>query len=167
MAKTSLLPASCVTKLNKAIEYELGHFYLYKLLANQMQQYGYFGAQAYFQQESAEELTHYQKHVDFLNNMGVLAKLPTLAPEKIDADSLEEALQAAFDNEYDLLKYYRKVWKEEAMEVPEVGAYLNEFLNIQVEHVGFYGDLLALLKDEKDNPNICMVVDDKLAKLAK
>lgn len=132
-----------------------------------MQQSGYFGAQAYFQQESAEELTHYQKHVDFLNDMGVLAKLPTLAPEKADNESLEEAIQAAYDNELDLLKYYQKLWKEEAMEVPQVGAYLNEFLLIQSEHVGVYGDFLALLKDEKDNPNICMVVDKKLEKLAK
>lgn len=164
--KKELLPKSCVKKLEQAIEYELGHMYLYKVLANAMQASGYFGAQAYFLEESKEEETHYQKHVNFLNDMGVLPKLPTLAPESFEGE-IQDALQMAFDNELDLLNFYRKVWKEEGMEAPEVASYLNEFLNIQREHVGFYGDFLALMEDEKDNKNICMIVDEKLEKLAK
>lgn len=166
MAKKSLLSAGCLKSLNQALEYELGHFYLYKVLANKMQASGYFGAQAYFLQESAEELEHYQKHVDFINDMGALAKLPTLSPETFDGE-LKDALQEAYDNEFDLLKFYKKLWKDEAMENPEIGEHINFYLKTQVEHVGFYGDMLALMEDEKDNPNICMVVDKKLEKLAK
>lgn len=164
--KKSLLSESCLKSLNQGVEFELGHFYLYKVLANKMQQSGYHGAQAYFLKESNEELEHYQKHVDFINDMGGLAKLPTLAPESFSGE-LDDAMKDAYDNEYDLLKFYKKLWKSEAMENPEIAEHINFYLKTQVEHVGFYGDLIALMEDEKDNPNICMVVDDKLAKLAK
>jgi hypothetical protein len=46
--KAPLITKSCIKKLDKAIEFELGHFYLYKKLANSMQMLGYFGAQDYF-----------------------------------------------------------------------------------------------------------------------
>jgi hypothetical protein len=164
--KKPLLDASCIKKLEKAVQYELGHFYLYKMLANKMQMLGYFGAQEYFLAESKEEETHYQKHVDFLNDEGVLTKLPTLTPEKDDISSLKEGIESAYENELDLLKYYRELYKEEAMEYPEIAAHLNFFLDTQREAVGFYGDILAMFESEKDNHNICMIIDHKLKKLA-
>lgn len=160
--KKSLLDASCVKKFEMALEYELSHFYLYKKLANKMQAMGYFGAQAYYLKESAEELEHYQKHIDFLNDEGVLPKLPTLSPEKEDLESLKDTLISAYENELDLLKYYREMYKEEAMEYPEIAAHLNFFLDTQREAVGFYGDMLAMMESESANPNINMIIDAKL-----
>lgn len=160
--KKSLLDASCMKKFELAIEYELSHFYLYKLLANKMQQIGYFGAQAYFLKESSEELEHYQKHVDFLNDEGILAKLPDLSPEKDEITSIKDAINVAYENELDLLKYYRGMYKEEAMEYPEIASHLNFFLDTQKDAVGFYGDILAMLETEESNPNINIIIDSKL-----
>ena len=165
--KKPLLNAECIKKFEKSLEWELTHFYMYKLLANKCQMLGYFGAQAYFLAESAEEETHYQKHVDFLNDEGVLAKLPVLAPEKESISCLCDAIQMAYDNELDLLEYYREMYKEEVMEYPEVAAHLSFFLDTQREAVGFYGDILSMFESEKDNDNISMVIDHKLKKLAK
>ncbi len=52
------------------------------------------------------------------------------------------------------------------MEYPEIAAHLNFFLDTQREAVGFYGDILSMFESEKDNHNICMIIDHKLKKLA-
>lgn len=162
-----LISADCQKKLQDALKYELGHFYLYKHLAICMQAVGYFGAMDYFLEESIEENGHAHKHVNFLNDMGAMAKLPTLAPEKETPKDLYEALELAFENEKDLLDYYKGVYKEEVVENPEIAEHLNFFIRTQVEAVGFYGDMLALLENEKDNKNVCMIVDEKLKQLSK
>lgn len=165
--KKQLLSASCLKKFDKAVQYELGHFYMYKLLANKMQMLGYFGAMDYFLAESKEEEEHYQKHVDFLNDEGILAKLPTLVPEKDNSvECICSALEMAYENELDLLVYYREMYREEAMEYPEIAAHLNFFLDTQRAAVGFYGDMLSLAETEKNNPNIKMIIDEKLKSLA-
>jgi ferritin len=164
--KQALINAGCVKKFESALKFELGHFYLYSMLANKMQMLGYFGAFDYFLAESREEVTHYQKHIDFLNDEGVLPKLPTLVPEKNEPSSLKEAIQTAYDNELDLLKYYREMYHEEEEEYAEVGTHLIFFLDTQRVAVGFYGDILATMESEKNNPNINMIIDKKLKGLA-
>ena len=76
----SLLSKDMREGLQDAVQVELQQSNLWKSLANQMQRLGYFGSQKYFLAESAEELTHYQMHVEFMNDMGDCADLP-----KIDA----------------------------------------------------------------------------------
>lgn len=160
-----LIDKDCVSKVETGIKYELGHFYLYKHLAICMQAVGYFGAQAYFEKESLEENEHAQKHINFLNDMGVMAKLPTITPEKEVPNDLYAAIELAYENEKDLLGYYKDVYKEEVVENPEIAEHLNFYIKTQVEAVGFYGDILATLESEKDNKNACLVVDSMLKSL--
>lgn len=160
-----LIDKDCVSKIETGIKYELGHFYLYKHLAICMQAVGYFGAQAYFEKEILEENEHAQKHINFLNDMGVMAKLPTITPEKEVPNELYSAIELAYENEKDLLGYYKDVYKEEVVENPEIAEHLNFYIKTQVEAVGFYGDILATLESEKDNKNACLVVDSMLKSL--
>lgn len=165
--RTPLIDKDCIGKIETAIKYELGHFYLYKHLAICMQAVGYFGAMDYFEKESLEENEHAQKHVNFLNDVGVMAKLPSITPEKETPNELYDALELAFENEKDLLDYYKEIYKEEVVENPEIAEHLHFYIKTQVEAVGFYGDMLSMMDSEKDNKNICMIVDEKLRKLAK
>lgn len=167
MTKKPLLDKDCVSKFEAAIKYEFGHFYLYKHLAIAMQAVGYFGAQEYFDKESAEENEHAQKHIQFLNDMGVKAKLPTLSPESESQTTLYDAIDLAYENEKDLLDYYKDMYKAEVMENPQVAEHLHFFIKTQVDAVGLYGDILATMESEKENKNICVVIDHKLKKLAK
>ena len=160
-----LIDKDCVSKIETGIKYELGHFYLYKHLAICMQAVGYFGAQTYFEKESLEENEHAQKHIGFLNDVGVMAKLPTITPEKEVPNDLYAAIELAYENEKDLLGYYKDVYKEEVVENPEIAEHLNFYIKTQVEAVGFYGDILATLESEKDNKNACLVVDSMLKSL--
>lgn len=160
-----LIDKDCVSKIETGIKYELGHFYLYKHLAICMQAVGYFGAQAYFEKESLEENEHAQRHINFLNDVGVMAKLPTITPEKEVPNDLYAAIELAYENEKDLLDYYKGVYKEDVVETPEIAEHLNFYIKTQVEAVGFYGDILATLESEKDNKNACLVVDSMLKSL--
>lgn len=130
-----------------------------------MQAVGYFGAQAYFEKESLEENEHAQRHINFLNDVGVMAKLPTITPEKEVPNELYAAIELAYENEKDLLDYYKGVYKEDVVETPEIAEHLNFYIKTQVEAVGFYGDILATLESEKDNKNACLVVDSMLKSL--
>jgi ferritin len=167
MAKKPLVDKSCTSKLEAAIKYELGHYYLYKHLSVVSQTLGYFGAQAYFEKESLEENGHAQKHIQFLNDMGVMAKLPTLTPESEVPKDLMGIIELALDNEADLFKYYNEIYASSMAENPAVAIHLQFFIDKQIEAVGFYGDLLATFESEKQNPNVSLVIDKKLEKLSK
>jgi ferritin len=157
-----LIDKNLVGKFAELVHGELNHFYMYKLLANQMQAVGYFGAQKYFLKESAEEVEHYQKHIDFLNDLGVLAPLPELKPLKEKCTSLMDSLEVAYDNELELLEQYREFSKEVSAEHPEVQQHLWFFLKTQTDAVGFYGDILARLETVKDNTSGILAIDKEL-----
>ena len=67
MEVKSLLSGKMRKGLQDALYVELYQSNLWKSLANQLQKLGLFGTQKYFLAESAEELTHYQMIVEFMN----------------------------------------------------------------------------------------------------
>lgn len=139
----SLLTSTDESNLNAAIGHELYAAHLYRHLANQLQRLGYFGAQKFFAAESSDELEHYQKLVDYMNDMGTVAKSPAVDAMNESVGSLQDALQIAFDTEHELLNLYAK-WHGQADVV--TAQFLLQFIEIQRKSVGEYGDLLARLE---------------------
>lgn len=138
-----LLSPSMKKGLQKAIYAELYQSNLWKHVANNLQRLGYFGGQKYFLAESAEELTHYQILVDFINDMGDVADVPKIDAIEDEIDSLASALQVAYDMELDVYNQYKKLYKEAEEEDCAVGIFLQQFVTIQVKAVGSYGDLIS------------------------
>lgn len=139
----NLLSPSMKKGLQKAIYAELYQSNLWKHTANQLQRLGYFGAQKYFLSESAEELTHYQMLVEFMNDMGDVAELPKIDEVDDTIDSLATALQVAYDMELDVYNQYKKLYKEAEEEDCAVAIFLQKFIKIQVKAVGDYGDFIS------------------------
>ena len=139
----NLLSPSMKKGLQKAIYAELYQSNLWKHVANNLQRLGYFGGQKYFLAESAEELTHYQILVDFINDMGDVADVPKIDAIEDEIDSLASALQVAYDMELDVYNQYKKLYKEAGEEDCAVGMFLQQFVTIQVKAVGTYGDLIS------------------------
>ena len=142
----SLLSEDMKEGLQDAIQVELQQASLWKSLANQMQRLGFFGSQKYFLAESAEELTHYQMHVEFMNDMGDCAELPTIDAVKDKVKTIGDALEIGYEIEVDVYNQYKDFYKKAEDEDVVVAQYLLQFLEIQRKAVGHYGDLLAKYK---------------------
>lgn len=139
----NLLSPSMKRGLQKAIYAELYQSNLWKHIANQLQRLGFFGGQKYFLAESAEELTHYQVFVDFINDMGDVAEVPKIDAIEDEIDSMAAALQVAYDMELDVYNQYKKLYEEADEEDCAVGIFLQQFVTIQLKAVGAYGDLIS------------------------
>jgi len=138
-----LLSPSMKKGLQKAIYAELYQSNLWKHIANNLQRLGYFGGQKYFLAESAEELTHYQIFVDFINDMGDVADVPKIDAIEDEIDSIATALQVAYDMELDVYNQYKKFYEEADEEDCAVGIFMQQFVTIQLKAVGAYGDLIS------------------------
>ena len=139
----SLLTPSMKKGLQKAIYAELYQSNLWKHIANQLQRLGFFGGQKYFLAESAEELTHYQVFVDFINDMGDVADVPKIDAVEDDIESIATALQVAYDMELDVYNQYKKFYEEAEDEDVTVSIFMQQFVTIQLKAVGTYGDLIS------------------------
>lgn len=142
----SLLSSSMRKGMQDAVYIELYQSNLWKSLANQLQRLGYFGSQKYFLAESAEELTHYQMHVDFMNDMGDCADLPKIDAITDKVEDIGDALEIGYNIELDVYKQYKDFYKKAEDEDVSVAQYILQFIEIQRKAVGHYGDLLAKYK---------------------
>jgi ferritin len=150
----SLLSASMKAGLQNALQIELYQSNLWKHLANNLQRLGLFGSQKYFLAESAEELTHYQMIVEFINDMGDVADMPTIEAVKDKVTCIGSALEIGYDMELDVYKQYKKFYEEAEEEDCVVAQFLLQFMEIQRKAVGHYGDLLAKYKIAEETKEI-------------
>ena len=150
----SLLSKDMKEGLQDAVQVELQQSSLWKSLANQMQRLGYFGSQKYFLAESAEELTHYQMHVEFMNDMGDCADLPKIDAVNDKVKTIGDALEIGYEIEVDVYNQYKDFYEKAASEDVVVAQYLLQFLEIQRKAVGHYGDLLAKYKVAEETKEI-------------
>jgi ferritin len=161
----NLLTAEMTEWLQKSISSELYASHLYKHIANQMQFLGFFGAQKYWLKESADELTHYQIHVDFMNDMGTVAQLPAIQPIKENISTIEDALAVAYNTELALLNQYKEFYKIAEEQDCIVDVYLHQFIEIQRKSVGEYGDLIARYTRCGKNEAAILEFDEYLSEL--
>ena len=150
----SLLSKDMKEGMQDAVQVELQQSSLWKSLANQMQRLGYFGSQKYFLAESAEELTHYQMHVEFMNDMGDCADLPKIDAVTDKVTDIGDALEVGYNIEMDVYKQYKDFYKKAEDEDVSVAQYLLQFVEIQRKAVGHYGDLLAKYKVAEETKEI-------------
>ena len=150
----SLLSPSMKKGLQDAVYIELYQSNLWKSLANQLQRLGYFGSQKYFLAESAEELTHYQMHVEFMNDMGDCADLPKIDAIEDKVKNIGDALEIGYETETDVYNHYKDFAKDALKEDLAVYNFLQQFIDIQVKAVGAYGDLLAKYKIAEETKEI-------------
>ena len=162
MPVLSLLKPEVKDLLNKSIESELYASNFYKHMAAQMQRIGLFGAQKFFEKESADELTHYYKIRDYINDMGSMADMPMIEQVTDMAGGIGTALNLAYEIEKDLLEQYTKFYEEveDKMEDCVTANFLLQFLTIQVKSVGEYGDLISRFER---NPSDVFEFDEYLS----
>lgn len=148
--------------MDKLANLELYNSHLYKHLANLSQMMGYFGAQKHFLKEAQEEVAHYQKVVDFLNDAGVLCSIGAIKAAEVKVKTLGDLLVAAYDQEVVTEQAYAEL-ADDCMSIDHV---LFDFaihvLQHQRKSVGEYGDLIARYETVKDNTSGVLTIDREL-----
>ena len=147
--------------LTDAIHSELFASHLYRHLANQMQRIGYFGASKYFRDEAGDELEHYQRHADYMNDRGSVGPVPALADASDAVGSLRDALLLAYDTELQLQADYAR-WFAAVDVVTQ--QHLLQFIEIQRKSVGEYADLITRLDRAGDDPCGILLIDQEMGK---
>jgi len=165
MAVKNQLKPNVEGMLADAVHAELYASNLYKHLANQLQRLGYFGGQKWFARESADELTHYQIHADYLNDRGTVAPIPAIEAITDTVTDLAGALQIAYDTELALQTDY-STWYAQSVVDPVTQQHLLQFLEIQRKSVGEYGDWLARIDRAAGDPCGVLIIDKELGEEA-
>ena len=148
--------------LNEAISQELYASQLHRHIANQCQRLGLFGAQKYFKSESASELEHYQKIVDYINDRGTVAETPEIPAIDLKITTLNDAIQEAYNAELELGDKYNEWYKEVVMDDPTTAQFLLQFIEIQRKSIGEIGDLLSRLQLVGDDKCGILIIDKEL-----
>lgn len=161
MAVKNQLSAEVENILAEAVHAELYASHLYKHIANQLQRLGYFGAQKFFLSESQDELGHYQRHVDYVNDRGGVAGIPGLADVVDTIESLRDALELAYDTEFGLQTNYAD-WFGQVDVITQ--QHLWQFIEIQRKSVGEYGDLIARLDRVEGDTCGIMLIDQEMGR---
>lgn len=161
MLPKMIISADCKKMLDEAIHAELYASNLYKHIANQLQRLGYFGASKFFLNESADELKHYQLHVEFQNDVGTVAKVPMIEAMNETIQTFSDAIETGYETELELLNNYQD-WYGQAADDPIVQQFLLQFLEIQRRSVGEYGDLLARIQLVDQDKAGMLLIDQEL-----
>jgi ferritin len=109
-----------------------------------MKSLGYFGAEKFFANESKDERKHYAKTSDFMNKMNAELSVESLEAVKLNINDIKEALEFAYNMEKELMEEYEKSARRSDLSL-KVVLLLQEFVEVQVDAVGEYGDLLNRL----------------------
>ena len=152
-----LLTPKEIEMINALGKEELTASHVYLHLSNSMKTIAFFGAEKFFLAESLSEREHYNKLEAFMNDMNEQIEVPALDAVDVEIDDLMEAFQYAYDMEAGLLAKYEDAWEKGA---PKMKALINEFIDIQVQAVGEYGDLMARLS----RTNEPILIDQELGK---
>lgn len=146
----SLLKPEIQKWFEKSAEAEFKAHFTYQHIANQLQRVGLFGGQKYFIHESNEEMAHYRKLSDFVNDMGGVLSVPSVSKISDTIVGFDSALSLAYKLEVDLMKQYQTFY-EEAEESGDciTSTFLIEFMQIQRKSVGEFGDLIARYEQNK------------------
>jgi len=161
MLPKMIISQECKDMLDDAVHSELYASNLYKHIANELQRLGYFGATKFFLKESADELVHYQLHVEFQNDVGTVAKVPMIEAMNDPIKSLSDAIETGYETELELYNDYKK-WYGQTSEDPVVQQFLLQFLEFQRTSVGEYGDLLSRIQLMDGDKAGMLLIDQEL-----
>lgn len=137
--------------LNLLIVEEFKAMQAYEAAANWCQNNGFLKAYDFFIQESIDEKGHATKLEKYLLDMGCLPELEKIDAPVQDFDTLYDLVEYGLKLETDLGKKYSDAAVKLATEDFLTVTKIQEFVNIQIESIGFYGDICSSAKGLSDD----------------
>jgi ferritin len=147
MLKPVQLPKEVVSELTPRIGDEHKAFYFYKAAANWCFEKGYNKAGKFFQEESADELSHAEILEKFIRDWNVIPELDTIKAPPVEFEDLVDILEQAYEMEYKLYEDYEDSSKA-VFKIGDLCAFdlLQQFRTIQKDSVALYSDYLNKLE---------------------
>jgi len=147
MLKPVQLPKEVVSELTPRIGDEHKAFYFYKAAANWCFEKGYNKAGKFFQEESADELTHAEILEKFIRDWNVIPELDPIKEPPMEFSGLVDILEQAYEMEYELYEAYEDTSKT-VFKIGDLCAFdlLQQFRTIQKDSVALYSDYLNKLE---------------------
>lgn len=147
MLKPVQLPKEVVSELTPRIGDEHKAFYFYKAAANWCFEKGYNKAGKFFQEESADELSHAEILEKFIRDWNVIPELDPIKAPPVEFKDLVDILEQAYEMEYKLYEDYEDSSKA-VFKIGDLCAFdlLQQFRTIQKDSVALYSDYLNKLE---------------------
>lgn len=149
--KQKILSSQVEGMLNSLIGEELYAMYAYKAMANWCQDAGFLSASKFFLEESSDEKAHAEILEQYILDMGCLPKLEKIDKPESSFKTIYDIIYEAYDMEVALGEKYADMAlhcaKEDAMTLTK----LQEFIKIQTESIGFFGDICGVAKGLSDS----------------
>jgi ferritin len=147
MLKPVQLPKEVVSELTPRIGDEHKAFYFYKAAANWCFEKGYNKAGKFFQEESADELSHAEILEKFIRDWNVIPELDPIKAPSVEFEDLVDILEQAYEMEYKLYEDYEDSSKA-VFKIGDLCAFdlLQQFRTIQKDSVALYSDYLNKLE---------------------
>lgn len=143
-----LLSENNIQLINQAAYFEKEAAQTYEHFSNIAKVKGLFGCSKFFLNESKDEHSHFQKLADFMNDMGELISMPSIAGLSEEIESIDEIFEKAYELELNLLEFYEGLLEELPARCRPI---VLEMIEKQVTSVGEYGDLIARLAITEDD----------------
>jgi ferritin len=150
--------------LNDQIKAELESAYFYLGVATYFDQLSLDGITHWFRKQGEEELEHAMKIYDYMRDRGVSITLPNIDAQATRYDSPLEAFEMSLDHERHVSVLIHDLYAlSQKMEEYDTGAFVQWFLNEQVEEENMFSGLVDKVRMgvESGNPNLALLMLDK------
>ena len=144
--KQKILSDKVEAKLNELISEELYAMYAYKAIANWCQDAGFLKAHKFFLEESSDEKSHAEILEQYILDMGCVPLLEKIDKPEASFKTLSDVIYAVYDMELALGEKYAEAALECVKEDFITLTKIQEFIKIQTESIGFFGDICAVAK---------------------
>lgn len=165
--RIKLISPKAEKKINELIAGELHAMYTYIAAANWCQKNGFLRAYEFFLEESSEEKKHSEVLQKYILDMGCSPMLDEIDMPEEEYDSLKALVYAALEMEVELGKKYSYCASELVEEDFITITKLQEFIKIQTEAIGFYGDICAVAEGLSDDKFQQLMLEKILVKTKK
>ena len=159
-----MIAESIERDFNQHIQFEMASSYLYLSMAAWCEEQGLRGFGNWMRQQSEEERLHVMKFFDFVLDRGGKVRLEAIEAPENEWKSPLDVFEAAYAHECEVTRrIFRLV--DTVMEVRDhaTNAFLQWFVNEQVEEEANVGDVVSRLRLVGDDGRGILLIDQELA----
>ncbi len=154
--------------LNKQIAIEAGASQKYLALAVWCDVKGFAGAAKFLYEHSDEERVHMLKLVNYVNDMGGAAIIPSVAQPKTDFNSIKELFEFAYEGEKTVTQAINEIVAVSLKENDfTTHNFIQWYVNEQLEEENLYRTLLDRIELIGEGSNSNYLIDVEIEKQSK